>query len=173
MTRVAWCLTNIFTQLETLFFSWYELYLRYDMKIIALYTDIRQYDMSHQTMKPSLLPHQPTPSPRYKLIVGFPFFFFLFFFFCQKVLMKKNSLHLPVITLCVKHPMRRMMPIIDKDVVNAILNVFWKKSNENVLTVVSYELSKYRPRLIKKVCRYETILRKEITSKHIWRSDSF
>lgn len=60
--------------------------------------------------------------------------------------MKKNSLHLPVITLCVKHPMRRMMPIIDKDVVNAILNVFWKKSNENVLTVVSYELSKYRPR---------------------------
>lgn len=79
----------------------------------------------------------------------------------------KNSLHLPVITLCVKHPMRRMMPIIDKDVVNAILNVFWKKSNENVLTVVSYELSKYRPRLIKKVCRYETILRKVITSKHI------
>lgn len=66
-----------------------------------------------------------------------------------------------------------MMPIIDKDVVNAILDVFWKKGNENVLTVVSYELSKYRPRLIKKVCRYETILRKEITSKHIWRSGSF
>lgn len=44
----------------------------------------RQYDMSHQTMKPSLLPHQPTPSPRYKLIVGFLFLFFFPFFFVKR-----------------------------------------------------------------------------------------
>lgn len=65
MTRVAWCLTNIFTKPETLFFSWYELYLRYDMKIIALYTDIRNqstiwYESSdHETIFAAPPTHPP------------------------------------------------------------------------------------------------------------------